>query len=270
MAPLDEFGAFADMVREHLKAVVPADVIVDMHGSYPGSYLGGAPAEVLPYPVVKHLIQEQIFDHCLTAEKEGYDAIALASFSEPFLTEVRSLVDIPVASMPESCLLVGCSYAAKLALVTLTPKSIPRVRALVNQHGLTGRVGGIFALDPPISERILIGILNGEADPEPVLSSFTACARQAAAAGADLVIPAEGALNEVLWSHKLSVVDGVEVMDGLSVVMTYAHMMIRLKRVAGLGAARAISHPMAPPALLARAMRRARSGYPATGGDNQT
>jgi allantoin racemase len=265
MASLSEFGAYVDVLRRHVDAVIPPDLVVDLHGSYPGSYLDRAPADILPYPVVKHFVQEQIFDHCLRAEREGYDAIALASFSEPFLTEVRSLVDIPVASMPETCMLVGCSYASRLALVTLTPRSIPRVRALVEQHRLGGRVIQIVALDPPVTESYLVAILNGQLDPAALLSSFRACVSAAASAGADLIIPAEGALNEVLWSQELFEVNGLTIMDGLSVVLRYAQLMVDLKRTVGLGPARAASYPLAPPELVARAMDNARSHRATTG-----
>jgi allantoin racemase len=259
MASLSDFGSYCDVLREHVTAVVPPEVTVDVHGSYPGSYLGSTPAEILRYPVIKHLIQEQILDHCLAAERAGYDGIVLASFSEPLLAEVRSLVDIPVASMPESTLLVGCSCAAKVGFVTLTPGSVPRVAHLVANHGLTQRVGGIVALDPPITESILVAILNGDADPEPVLFAFMAAVRRLVIAGADLVIPAEGALNEVLWSQGVREVDGATVLDDLAVVMSYAQMLVQLKRIAGLGPTRLISYPRADPDLVEIALRRSRS-----------
>lgn len=270
MAPLGEFGAYGDVLGKHLAAVLPEGVAVDVHGSRPGSYLGAAPAEVLRYPVLKHLIQGQIFDHCLAAERAGYDGVVLASFSEPFLPEVRSLVDIPVASMPESALAVGCSCAVKVALVTLTPRSVPRVATLVDNHGLRSRVAGVFPLDPPITEADLVAVLNGDAEATSILESFARSSRQAVAAGADLVIPAEGALNEILWSHGVREIDGATVLDGLAVVVHYAVMMVHLQRTTALGAARTVSYPRPEPALIDAALQRARADYHSPTEDGET
>lgn len=262
MAPLSEFGAYGDVVGRHLAAVAPDGVTVDVHGSRPGSYLGSTPAEVLRYPVIKHLVQGQVIDHCLAAEDAGYDAIALASFSEPFLTEIRSLVGIPIASMPESTLHLGCCYAARVALVTLTPRSVPRLQPLVAAHGLESRVAGIYALDPPLTEADLVAVLDGEADPDAVLAAFSDCARRALAAGADLVIPAEGALNEVLWTNGVRQIDGAVVMDGVAVVVHHAVLMVQLERVAGLGPARATTYPRPGRRLIDAALAGARATTP--------
>ena len=61
-----------------------------------------------------------MIENAIKAEREGYDAFVLGSFSEPFLREIRSAVDIPVASVVESSVLVGCSlghYVARFRML---------------------------------------------------------------------------------------------------------------------------------------------------------
>jgi Asp/Glu/hydantoin racemase len=233
---------------------------VDIHGVDDESYFGYAPAEILRFPAIRHLINSQVFRLALLAEESGYDAFVLGSFSEPFLAELRSLVDIPVVSMAESSLLVGCSLASRLALITLAPQSIPRVVRLLGDHQLVGRVSGVYSLEPGVTEQDLIAVLNG-GDPDVILSSFESSVRRAIADGADLIIPAEGALNEVLWSHGIHEVNGATVSDGLGLVTAYAELLVRLKRVSGIGASRLNSYPKATPELVSVALDLARASY---------
>ncbi len=41
-----------------------------------------------------------MIDKALQAEREGYDAFIIGSYSEPFLKETRAAVNIPVLSPP--------------------------------------------------------------------------------------------------------------------------------------------------------------------------
>ncbi len=259
MTPLRDLGGYADAVSHHLQHLLPSDVEVDLHGSAPGTYLGFAAAEVLRFPIIKHLVHQQIFDQCMTAERSGYDGIVLATFAEPFLPEIRSLVDIPVTSMPESCLFLARSYARKFGLVTLTPSSIPRVQALVNQHGFRQFVT-VVALDPPITEIDLISVIDG-ASPDRIVDSFVDAGRRAMVAGADLTIPAEGILNEVLWSSGIHDIDGSPVCDVLAMVMSYAQLMVTLGRTNAVSIARRFSYPRPPADLIDRAITMSRSTW---------
>jgi allantoin racemase len=56
MAPLGEFGQYANLLEEHIERVAAKGTIVTLHGARPGSYLGRAPGELLRYPYARHLI----------------------------------------------------------------------------------------------------------------------------------------------------------------------------------------------------------------------
>lgn len=148
--------------------------------------------------------------------------------------EARSAVDIPVVAMPESTLLTACSVGALSAVITVGPEIGWIARGIVARHGLQQRVAGIYPLDPPVAEAAIVRAFD---DPDELLASFRAAAATAVAAHADVLIPAEGILNEVCVAHGVSEVDGASVMDGVGVTFEHALMMCRL-RAAGLHAGR--------------------------------
>jgi hypothetical protein len=265
MAPLDDFGVYRSCLQQHVASVATPTTTVTIHGALPGSYLGLTPARLLKYPYAKHVIHSQAIEHCLEASSEGYDAVAFATFGDPFLTECRSLVDIPVTSMPESTLLVGCSCANQMALVTLGPGNVRRVTDLVRHLGLSSKVSAVVALDPPVTEAELVAVLTA-ADFTELVGRFQVVAERAIESGADVVIPAEGVLNEVLFRGGCNRIGDVSIMDALGVLIGYTELMVHLRSRTGLSAGRRWTYPKPDTALLAEL--RQRHGQAPIGGDS--
>lgn len=231
MTVLEDYGFYAETIGRHARAVVAADTEVVLHGLRPGSYGGLAPAEVLKHAYPYHVILNQALENCFQAQLEGYDAVALASYSEPFLRQARALVDIPVASLAESTLLVGCSMARYMGLITITSEVVRMTRHIVHKHGLDERVSGIYTLDPPIDE---LGLGEAFRDPAAFIASFERTASKAIDDGADLIIPAEGIFTELLWTNGVRRVGQVSVMDALGTLFMYAELLVNLRRRTGL------------------------------------
>src|SRR5947209_13845120 len=144
---LQDYGFYADTIVRHARDYVASDTEVVLHGLRAGTYGGLAPAQVLKHPYPYHVILDQALENCYQAQRQGFDAVALASYSEPFLREARSLVDIPVASLAESTLLVGCSMARRIGLVSITPEVVRMTWDIVDKHHLRERVSRIHTLD---------------------------------------------------------------------------------------------------------------------------
>jgi allantoin racemase len=170
----------------------------------------------------------------------------IGSFSEPFLREIRSAVDIPVASLTESALLVGCSLGKYLALISNAPAVQWMTKTAVDKHGLGARVLDVVSLDPEPA------LAAAYADPAPVIASFTSAAERLVARGADLIIPAEGVLAELLVRHGLREVSGAPVIDVFAVMWTFAMMQIQLWSKTGLRVGRSWHFRRDDPALVAR------------------
>jgi hypothetical protein len=254
MTAFAEMGAYADRLRAHATAVVMPGTEVRFQGLAPELYGGLVPGDVFPYPYLKYLVQDAALECCVQAERAGFDAFVIGSFSEPHLRQSRSAVDIPVLSMPESAFLTACSLAEKFALVTLSPKYARRVTEVVGRHGMGLRLAGIFTLGDDLGEREASAALD---DPRDMLRAFEAASRQAIAAGADMLLPAEGILNEVVHAAHLTSLDGAAVMDCVGVTLLHAEMLVRARRALGLGYGRAWSYPLAPPEMQARLRRNA-------------
>lgn len=231
MTELQVLEEYRKTLEEHARAALPEGTEVAVHGMPAGSYGGMAPSDVLGYPYAYHGVLGRVTEAAYQAQEQGYDAFVVGSYSEPYLREIRSLVDIPVASLAESTFLVGCSLGKYQGLIANVPEVARIVRSSVEKHGLRERVSGVYSIDPPLNEPALARAYH---DPAELLEGFTRIAQEAIDAGADVVIPAEGVLSELLYANGLKSVDGVPVLDSLGVAWHYAQMLVGLWRQTGL------------------------------------
>lgn len=224
-------------LRDHAARVMGADAEVKVHGLRPGTYTEAcAPIAAIRHRWVATVQQIQVADAALVAEREGFHAMAVGCFFDPGLREARSLVDIPVVSLGESCALAACSLGRRFGMVTLCADQSEDYSDMIMAYGLERRFAGALALDPAIDEFAL------EADEDTARSIEErfdqACARMIER-GADIIIPADGVLNEFLVRRgRLSAQGKVPVMDSLGVLFQHAAFMVRIARTTGAGVSR--------------------------------
>jgi Asp/Glu/hydantoin racemase len=219
-------------IAEHARAVMGDDAAVSVHGLRPGTYTKGcAPIDAIKHRYVAAVQELQVCDAALVAEREGFDALALGCFFDPGLRAARSLVDIPIAGLGESCALVACSLARKFGLVTLCEDQSADYTDMMLAYGLERRFAGAVALDPPIDEFSL------EADEQAaraIEERFDLACAAVVARGAEIIIPADGVLNEFLVRRRrLTARGGVPVMDSLGALFQHAAFLARLARTTG-------------------------------------
>lgn len=239
MNEIDGYPVYRDALQSHVDRVAGPGVEVVLHGVAPGTYGSAAPAQVLVHPTLFHRIASQLLDRVEQAEAEGFDAVAIGSFSEPFLRALRSAVDIPVASMAESALLTSCTVGRLSGLVTISDDVAWMVRQIVRDNELGARVAGVWTVHPDVTEADLAAAFDA---PDAVLASFTASAREALAAGADVIVPAEGVINELLVAQGVVEIDGAPVLDAVGTVVLHAKMLAELRERTGLHAGRRWHH----------------------------
>ena len=214
-------------LTEHAAAVMGADATVRVHGLRPGTYTHGcAPIDAIKYRFVAAVHELQVCDAAMVAEREGFAAMAIGCFFDPGLRAARSLVNIPVASLGESCALVACSIGRKFGLVTLCEDQSADYSDMLLAYGLERRYAGAVALDPPIDE---FALEADEATARAIEARFDKACDQIVGRGADVVIPADGVLNEFLVRRgRLKARGGVPVMDSLGVLFQHAAFLARL------------------------------------------
>lgn len=238
----------AALVRVGRKALGER-AVVETYGLPPGTYGGQAVSAALGNAFVYHRILDRVIDQAIAAQREGYDAFVLGSFSEPFLREIRSVVDIPVVSIFETTLLVGCSLGNKLGFITTSPDVVDMIEKALPAHGLASRVAAVQSLDPPQSGPVLHACFE---QPAAVLESFDRAAAVALAAGADVLIPAEGLIAALLTDRGITRFEDAPVLDVFGVTWSYACMLADLRESSGLGVTRRGRYAPPEPTLFAR------------------
>lgn len=253
---LSTMPLYGATLETHARRVMPDDVEVVPHGLQPGTYgVGTAPIDAIRYPYLEFLNEQQICEAARTAERDGFDAIAIGCFFDPALRVVRSLVDLPVVSLAESCLLTACSLGRAAGIVTLCGDESENLLDLAQSYGLAQRTAAIVGLDPAIDEFDLEADRSRTAE---ILASFERASERVVRSGADVLIPGDGVLNEFLVRNGCTNVDQVPVMDSIAVLFHHAAMLVRLRRSTGLSVSRHHYYARPPLAMVTSARAFAR------------
>lgn len=246
-APIGNLPNYRAALARHAADACAAGVEVRFNGVREERYAGRLPAEIHRYPYARLVLQEDSIGFGLQAEGEGFDAFIIGSFSEPFLVETRSLLRIPVVSLAETALFTACSLGDQFGLVTLAPGYARRLRGVVRRHGLEARCRDVVPLRRSHDESSIDAAFS---DPGMVIDDFAAAAEVLVAGGADVVVPAEGLLNELLRGAGIREVAGAPVLDCVGASLLQAEMMVNLRTRLGIGVSRRWTYARPPDDLL--------------------
>lgn len=233
---IEGLAVYKNALIEHARKILGDEAHIDVHGVPPGSYRGRTPSSALGNAFVQHVVLAPILANAVQAEREGYDAFVIGSFCEPFVRELRSAVDIPVISMTEAAFLVACSLGKYSVAISNAPQPAWMTRMSIEANGFGGRVLRVASLNPPMEEPALAAAYES---PQAVIDSFTAAARLAIAEGADVIVPAEGMLAQLLSRNRVTSIDGATVIDVFGSAWAYAAMLVKLRKNAGMQVGRA-------------------------------
>ncbi|MBI4589849.1 MAG: hypothetical protein HY725_13510 [Candidatus Rokubacteria bacterium] len=244
-ATLDRDPRWAVYRRElqaHAGAVARAGTHVEVHGTE-------VMVPEIDYPYVEYLHTRQFIEMGLAAEQGGFSGFVLNCWDDPGLTELRSLLEIPVVSIGESSMLVATMLGERFGLVARNERVGARVWRNVTAYGLGSRAV------PPVYCRVSLPDLGQAfAEPEPIIARFMEAGRQALARGAEVLLPACGVLNLLLRANKVVKVDDAPVMDGTAVALKLAEAMVDLW-TAGLGVSRKTRFARPPNHVIATVRR---------------
>lgn len=247
---------YTESLARRFAALANPGTEVVLHGVPPGTYGSSSPAQALAYPAERHRIANLVLKQIEQAEREGFDAVMIASFIEPALREARCTLDIPVTSMAESSLLAGCSVAATLGIVTINPPGVRMLQDGVARHRLESRIAALVSLDPAVDE---FDLQRAFQKPDEVRAAFERGCRVAIEAGADVLIPGEGVLNELIVHLGIREVDSVGILDTVGITILHTEMLVRAYRSTGLRTGRRWEYPKVP-ADIQRALDTPRGG----------
>ena len=248
---LDRVPVYRATLARHAQQVMPPGDSVALHGLRPGTYgQEFAPIHAIRHRYLEYLNEAQVCEAALAAERAGYDAFALGCFYDPALRAARSLVDIPCVGLSETCMLVACSLGHRFGLVSLEDSQRAQHEELARAYGLRDRLAAVVPMHPPIDEYML------EIDQEAaqhMLDAFSLACRRLVDAGAEVVIPGDGFLNEFVWRQGITTLHGAVVMDALGTLFRYAAFMAGARTALGLQVSRAGHYARPPAAMLDQA-----------------
>jgi allantoin racemase len=84
----------------------------------------------------------------------------------------------------------------------------------------------------------------------PIVEGFHRACRRAIEAGAEVIIPGDGVLNEFVWRRKLLRFENATVMDALGVLFRYAAFMAGARTAIGLQVSRLRTYAKPSSAML--------------------
>ena len=241
---LDAFPLYRNTLAAHIAKVMRGRVEVTVHGLRPGTYPPGLPPmDVNSIGAMRMIGERQICAAALAAQQAGYDAFALGCFFDPSLHAARSLVDIPVLGMLESCMLAACSLGRRFAVISLTPFQKMLTEDLAATYGLSSRMAGVVAMAPAVN----LFDLERSAAVEGIRVRFTAACEESLALGAEVIIPGDGVLNEFLVRQGMLRVAGAVVLDALGVLFHHTEFIARGRAAGVLDVSRSLlyAHPTA-------------------------
>lgn len=231
-----KFPAYQRALEEHAGKVMSPGTSVAMRGvRYEPSNLD--------YKCFDFLNNFQLFESVVSAEREGYDAVAVGCFFDPILEELREAVDIPVVSLAETSMHAACMLGRRFGILTHGATLGPKyVAGLIERYGLEKQAGPLVNFDVPFES--LEEAMAGR--PEECYELTRKAAEEAVAGGAEVILLGCGLLNLIAMRNGWFRFAGAPVLDVTGCLLKTAEMMVTLRRVSNLEVSR-VGHYAKPP-----------------------
>lgn len=153
------------------------------------------------------------------ANREGYDALILACFSDPGIEAAKEISEIPVIGIEESTLHVAAMLGARFSIMTPRRQRIANRKEHVHMRGMGHFLASVRSLDLSVAET--------DADPERTMKRVLEVAKAAAEEdGAEVIIL--GCAGMAGYAPELESKLGVKVLDPSAVALKVAEAMVDL------------------------------------------
>jgi allantoin racemase len=110
--------------------------------------------ENIDYFYSKHLIEEAVFESCIAAEKDGFDAVIVGCCYDPGVRVARELVNIPVVGPLEATMQYAPYYGHDYVVVTDHHKAVPYLRDMVRLYGEDAHCRGVDCINWWVTDMI--------------------------------------------------------------------------------------------------------------------
>lgn len=211
--------------QAHIAAVVHPGTEVVIRTLPRRTYRAEIPCEYVSYGALALKFNAYFANTALQAEREGYDAWVIAAGQDPGLPQARTLATIPTLGYGSTTFHYCAQNEIRFGLIGFIPGL--REPIMDNLHRYrTHHLLSSYALIPGGKNAVLSAI---EGHPDPFLEEFAKAASEAAALGAQVIIPAEGLPTEILWHHGVRHLAGLPVLDPLGLLLKSAENEVQLR-----------------------------------------
>lgn len=91
-----------------------------------------------------------IIEHCIAAEKAGYEGVFINCFGDPGVRAARECVNIPVFGGFEPVMLLAMGMADRIGIVTVLPNVLPMIRGEIAKTHMGDRVVCVRSINIPV------------------------------------------------------------------------------------------------------------------------
>ena len=221
-------GPYLNYLRAALKqAADPGTRIDEVLMSPPDSYAHSTVETRCGYQAMRNAVH---------AERAGYDGFLIGHFQDSGLAHAKSLVDIPVVGLGEISMLHACTMGQRIGLITINPRFIPWHKEQILKYRLENRVVGVHAMD--FAPGDFMAAFETDENYRKVRDAFCEQAMPLIKEGIDVLIPAGGIPMLVLAREPGFNIDGIPVLEGVSLLVKAAETAVKLRRLNGTSISR--------------------------------
>lgn len=223
--------ALDEWYRTHIAAVVDPGTEVVIHTLPQRTYDADIPHEYVTYGVLAVHLNHYLARTAVQAERDGFDAWVIAAGQDPGLPAARTLATIPTLGYGSVAFLHCAREETRFGVIGFESGLREPIIANIGRY----RTDHLLTAYPviPGGKDAVVAAIAGE--PDAFLREFTAAAARAADEGAQVIIPAEGLLTEILWHYGLHMSGELPVLDPLGLLLTAAENEVRLRTLGCAG-----------------------------------
>jgi Asp/Glu/hydantoin racemase len=230
---LGDLPDYRRMLGERIRKVVRPDTEVVLHGQIPGTYSSNYPGTDIRYRAIVWLHGLQWITAALEAERQGFDAMVLASVPSPMIGEIRTLVDIPVVGYGETAFHLSGLYGRRVGMLFFNVKRADYWPEQVREWGVAERFAGILPAGVNF-DQVCEALGNRQARQAVIDAVCRQGERLANEYGADVIVPGEMPLNLLLAEEGVNKIGGATVIDGIATCFKMAETLSDLKALSGM------------------------------------
>ena len=230
---LQDLPAYIDALKERIGAVVRPDTEVVLHGQIPGTYTSDYPGTDLAYSALYWMHGLQWIAAAREAEKQGFDAMVLASIAGPMAEEIRTIVNIPVVGYGEAAFNLAGLYGRTAGMLFFIKERLDFWPRQLKTWGLGERFAGIEHAGVTFQDVLAAHVDASKRD--AVVARIVAQGEKLVReTGADVIVPGEMPLNLLLSKAGVQAIAGATVIDGIATSFKFAELLVDLRRVSGM------------------------------------